>query len=199
MKQFWDERYAEPHFVYGEAPNVYFENSLKDLSPGKILLPCEGEGRQAVHAAAQGWEVLAFDQSSTGRNKAMQLAATRQVQFTYALADATTFSATPHFDAVALIFAHLPALLRADFHRNMAAALRPGGWLILEGFNPEQLQFQSGGPRDLSMLFTEAMLRSDFEDLEISSLEQKHTTLNEGPYHQGPAAVIRLLARKPLV
>jgi hypothetical protein len=71
--------------------------------------------------------------------------------------------------------------------------------LILEGFNPEQLQFQSGGPRDLSMLFTEAMLRSDFEGLEISSLEQKHTTLNEGPYHQGPAAVIRLLARKPLV
>ena len=74
MKQFWDERYAEPHFVYGEAPNVFFENSLKDLSAGKILLPCEGEGRQAVHAAAQGWEVLAFDQSSAGRDKALQLA-----------------------------------------------------------------------------------------------------------------------------
>lgn len=198
MKQFWDERYAEPHFVYGEAPNVFFENSLKDLSPGKILLPCEGEGRQAVHAAAQGWEVLAFDQSSTGRDKAMQLAAKQRQHIDYILADATVFHPAPEFDAVALIFAHLPAPLRANFHRNMAAALRPGGWLILEGFNPEQLQFQSGGPRELSMLFTEAMLRSDFEGLEIISLENKQLVLNEGPYHQGEAAVIRLLARKPL-
>lgn len=198
MKQFWDERYAEPHFVYGEAPNVFFENSLKDLSPGKILLPCEGEGRQAVHAAAQGWEVLAFDQSSTGRDKAMQLAAKQGQYIEYILADATVFNPAPDFDAIALIFAHLPAPLRADFHRNMAAALRPGGWLLLEGFNPEQLQFQSGGPRDLSMLFTEAMLRSDFEGLEIISLESKQVILNEGPYHQGEAAVIRLLARKPL-
>jgi SAM-dependent methyltransferase len=198
MKQFWDERYAEPHFVYGEAPNVFFENSLKDLSPGKILLPCEGEGRQAVHAAAQGWEVLAFDQSSTGRDKAMQLAAKQGQHIEYILADATVFNPAPDFDAVALIFAHLPAPLRADFHRNMTAALRPGGWLILEGFNPEQLQFQSGGPRELSMLFTEAMLRSDFEGLEIISLESKQVILNEGPYHQGEAAVIRLLARKPL-
>jgi SAM-dependent methyltransferase len=198
MKQFWDERYAEPHFVYGEAPNVFFENSLKDLSGGKILLPCEGEGRQAVHAAFQGWEVLAFDQSSAGRDKALQLAEKRGVNFDYVLADATVFTAAPEFDAVALIFAHLPASLRADFHRNMAAALRPGGWLILEGFNPEQLQFQSGGPRELSMLFTEEMLRSDFEALEIITIESKQVMLNEGPYHQGEAAVVRLLARKPL-
>lgn len=198
MKQFWDERYAEPHFVYGEAPNVFFEKSLKDLAPGKILLPCEGEGRQAAHAAALGWEVLAFDQSSTGRDKALQLAEKRGVNFDYVLADATVFTAAPEFDAVALIFAHLPASLRADFHRNMAAALRPGGWLILEGFNPEQLQFQSGGPRELSMLFTEEMLRSDFEALEIISLERKQVLLNEGPYHQGEAAVVHLLARKPL-
>lgn len=198
MKQFWDERYAEPHFVYGEAPKVFFENSLKDLAPGKILLPCEGEGRQAVHAAAQGWEVLAFDQSAVGRHKALQLADKREQHIDYILADATVFSPVPEFDAVALIFAHLPAPLRADFHRNMAAALRPGGWLILEGFNPEQLQFQSGGPRDLSMLFTEGMLQGDFEALEVISLESKQVILNEGPYHQGPAAVIRLLARKPL-
>ncbi len=198
MKQFWDERYAEPHFVYGEAPNVFFENSLKDLSPGRILLPCEGEGRQAVHAAAQGWEVLAFDQSSAGREKAMQLAQKRGVNFDYVLADASAFTTAPDFDAVALIFAHLPVSLRADFHRNMAAALRPGGWLILEGFNLEQLQFQSGGPRDHAMLFTEEMLRGDFEALEIISLESKQLLLDEGPYHQGEAAVIRLLARKPL-
>jgi len=197
MKQFWDERYAEPHFIYGEAPNVFFENRLKDLSPGKVLLPCEGEGRQAVHAAAQGWEVLAFDQSTTGRDKALQLAAKRQLSFEYILADATLFNPTADFDAVALIFAHMPAASRADFHRNMAAGLRPGGWLILEGFHPKQLQFQSGGPKEPSMLFTEEMLRSDFEGLELISLEQKQVTLNEGPYHQGEAAVIRLLARKP--
>jgi hypothetical protein len=78
----------------------------------------------------------------------------------------------------------------------MAAALRPGGVLLLEGFTPAQLAYTSGGPKDPAMLFTAAMLQADFATLEIEMLEEQLVVLNEGPYHQGEAAVIRLIARK---
>lgn len=196
MKQFWDERYAEPHFVYGEEPNAFFASKLKELAPGKLLLPCEGEGRQAMHAAAQGWEVDAFDQSETGREKALQWAVKAGRSFHYELQDATNYQPKAEYDAVALIFAHLPAVQRQVFHRNMAAALKPGGRLLLEGFSLAQLAYTSGGPKDPSMLFTPEMLKVDFFSLELELVEEKLVVLNEGPYHQGEAAVIRLIARK---
>ena len=74
MKNFWDERYKAKTYVYGKEPNQYFAEKLRELEPGKILLPAEGEGRNAVFAARQGWEVSAFDSSSEGRKKAFLLA-----------------------------------------------------------------------------------------------------------------------------
>jgi len=71
---FWNERYAGDEFVYGREPNRFFEQEMKRLKPGKLLLPCEGEGRNAVWAARHGWEVSAFDQSSVGKQKAELLA-----------------------------------------------------------------------------------------------------------------------------
>lgn len=74
MSQFWNERYSQAEYVYGETPNVFFEAQLDKLSAGTIILPCEGEGRNAVYAASQGWEVKAFDASEAGQKKALLLA-----------------------------------------------------------------------------------------------------------------------------
>ena len=54
MNSFWNDRYSEAEFVYAEAPNIYFAEELGKLKPGTIILPCDGEGRNAVHAARQG-------------------------------------------------------------------------------------------------------------------------------------------------
>ena len=71
---FWNERYAQKEFVYGTQPNTFFKEQLDKLDTGNILLPAEGEGRNAVFAASQGWDVLAFDISESGKKKAIQLA-----------------------------------------------------------------------------------------------------------------------------
>jgi hypothetical protein len=63
MNNFWDERYADEEYVYGTTPNQYFKQELEKLTPGKILLPGEGEGRNAVFAATQGWKVTARSKS----------------------------------------------------------------------------------------------------------------------------------------
>jgi SAM-dependent methyltransferase len=196
MKAFWDERYAEAGFAYGQQPNAYFQEAIQALQPGKLLLPCEGEGRQAVYAAQLGWEVTAFDQSSTGQQKALAWSAEVGVELNYVLADAMTFEAPAQFDLVALIFAHLPEVLRAPFHQRMAAMLKPGGLLLLEGFSKAQLGRASGGPRDAAMLFSAEMLSGDFAGFDIISLSESLVQLNEGPYHQGEAAVVRILVQK---
>ena len=74
MKGFWDERYAEEEFAYGIEPNAFFGEELKKLTPGKILLPADGQGRNAVYAASLGWDVTAFDMSAVGKERALQLA-----------------------------------------------------------------------------------------------------------------------------
>jgi len=61
MKEFWNERYAKNEFIYGTEPNEFFRKELEILPAGKIILPCDGEGRNAVFAAKLGWKVNAFD------------------------------------------------------------------------------------------------------------------------------------------
>src|SRR5680860_1842183 len=83
MDDFWNERYGIEEYVYGTEPNQFYKELLKKLSPGKILFPAEGEGRNAVFAAQNGWDVTAFDSSTEGKKKAEKLAAAKGVSVKY--------------------------------------------------------------------------------------------------------------------
>jgi len=85
---FWNERYSQKDFVYGESPNIFFAETLEKLKPGKIILPCDGEGRNAVHAAREGWEVKAFDLSDAGKLKADHLELKYGVEIDFQIMDA---------------------------------------------------------------------------------------------------------------
>jgi hypothetical protein len=79
--------------------------------------------------------------------------------------------------------------------------LKPGGVLILEGFSKQHLEFnsrnpQAGGPKDLGMLFSEEELQDDFSGFRIQFLEERIVNLNEGKFHRGESAVVRLVAEK---
>ena len=198
MKTFWNERYQHQDYVYGTQPNLFFEEQLALIPhPGRILLPCEGEGRNAVFAAKSGWEVDAFDYSESGKIKALQLAQKESVNITYAISDALHFDfGMEKYDVVAFIFAHFAPELRTEIHQKAILSLKPGGRIIIEAFNPWQLNNKSGGPKDLSMLYTEKILNLDFQKLDIRILETKVIELDEGLYHRGKADVIRLVAIK---
>jgi SAM-dependent methyltransferase len=193
--QFWNERYAQEEYVYGKSPNVFFYQELQKLTPGKLLLPCEGEGRNAVAAAELGWEITAFDQSEVGKSKALALADDRGVRLDYKVGQLKDldFGETT-YNAIGLVFAHMPVAERPKFHQSVSKLLKPGGYLILEGFHVKQLGRGSGGPQQEEMLFTEEILRSDFNMLAIQSITDLEVDLDEGPYHKGKAHVIRMLA-----
>lgn len=196
MQQFWDERYQETEYVYGEAPNAYFKAFIDTLQPGTLLLPAEGEGRNAIYAASRGWVVEAFDYSAVARDKALKHAAAKGVKIRYDLQDITQFKASKQYDMVALLYVHLPAALRHDFHTKMYKSIKPGGFLLLEAFAKEQLGLNSGGPKDAALLYDAPSICSDFPFLHQLSCEQKEVILDEGPFHQGKAAVLRLTGQR---
>ncbi|MGB5268526.1 MAG: class I SAM-dependent methyltransferase [Polyangiales bacterium] len=196
MKQMWDERYGRDEYAYGEEPNAFFKASLDQLpAPGRLLLPGEGEGRNAVYAARQGWKVYAFDFSVAGREKAMRLADRYGVDIDYEIADYQTADIEPGvYDAVALIFTHMHESIRRTVHRKLVLALKPGGHLFLEAYSSAQLRYGTGGPPDEQLLYTVEGLQEDFSDLDIVQLEQVEAEIHEGQYHTGLASVVRLVA-----
>jgi SAM-dependent methyltransferase len=198
-QEFWNDRYRAAGFAYGFAPNRFLAAHAHLLPPGgRVLLPADGEGRNAVYLARQGFAVTCFDQSAVGVEKAKALAAENGVGIDATVADVLDFDYPPgRYDAVALIFAHLPPRVRAHLHAKTVETLKPGGLVLLQAFAPEQLRHASGGPKDPTMLYSEATLRKDFAACaEIVHLETAIESLDEGPSHQGEGAVISLIARK---
>lgn len=196
---FWDQRFAEPGFKYGTEPNVFVCQQAAHLAPGsRLLLPGDGEGRNGVWLAQQGHHVTSVDLSAVGLQKASELAAQRGVPLVTQQVDLAIWAPEPaSFDAVLLIFTHLPPNIRREAHRRLARGLKTGGQLILEAFHPDQLQHTSGGPRDVDMLYTPGQLSDDFAGLLTPELAwQGEVTLSEGPGHQGLAVVTRWIGRK---
>lgn len=195
--EFWNQRYKNAEYVYGEEPNLFFADQINQLTPGSIILPCEGEGRNAVYAASTGWKVTAFDGSSVGQTKAIQLAQKKAVSIEYTVADASVIQFEANsVDVVAFIYAHFPTQLRIQIHKNAISWLKPGGKIILEAFNPLQINNQSGGPKEISMLYTVEMLQTDFSSLRIDLLHNVQISLNEGSFHDGVADVIQFVGTK---
>jgi SAM-dependent methyltransferase len=193
MKEFWNERYAEESYVYGTSPNGFFKEQLSQLSVGTILLPAEGEGRNAAYAAEKGWEVYAFDYSHEAKRKAIKLSDERRVLIRYEVASFDEITFKPDFfDCIALFFVHVHPDERKAYHRKVVEWLKPGGTLLLEGFSKQQIDKPSGGPKNIDMLFSEKELSDDFNTLRHIEIYDFNTHLDEGNFHQGEAYVLRM-------
>lgn len=205
MKDFWNERFDTEEYIYGVTPNEYLKTQLaKEENKGRLLMPAEGEGRNAVYAATQGWEVHAFDVSDKGRDKALKLAADNGVIIDYKLGNFMQDYTYPdeHFDAVGLIYSHFTGDLRHDFHKAIARTVMPGGIVIMEAFCKQHLQHKqenpgnTSGPGDLDLLISKEELLDEFKGFEMIELEEKVIDLAAGIKHDGTGYVIRMTARK---
>jgi len=195
--EFWDEKYSQAGYLYGKEPNTFLKSYIDGQPAGKILFPGEGEGRNAVYAAKLGWVVEAFDTSSVAVGKALKFAKESNVRIFYTIDDILFYSPkADYFHVVGVSFLHLPRLQRRILSVKMWESLRIGGRMIMEVFSHEQLKFASGGPKDISLLYSEEEILSDFPCFRIESLQTMTIELNEGSGHKGKASVIRFIGVK---
>lgn len=196
-KQFWDDRYSSGNYIYGTRPNLYFKEQLDKLEPGKLLLPAEGEGRNAIYAARAGWSVDAFDISEKGRKKAQELAKRNHVAINYYLSNYSDFDIRKeYYDVIGLIYAHLHSSKRRNIHKKLIRGLKSGDHIILEAFAKEQIDNDSGGPKDPEMLYDLEDLLQDFKELEVTEADTAEIDLQEGAHHEGTANVVRIVAQR---
>ena len=197
---FWDQRYTEDGFAYGEQPNDFLREQVTRIPPGPVLCLAEGEGRNAVFLASRGFQVHAMDLSPVGLAKAQALAAERGVTITTEAGDLATYDlGTGCWSGIIAIWAHLPPALRRDVNRRVTLALKPGGVFLLEAYTPRQLEMPGvGGPSGdgASMLMKLAALRDELQGLTFEIGQELDRDVHEGRYHQGQSAVVQVLARR---
>lgn len=203
--KFWDQRYGQEDYVYGTEPNEFYKTWIDRLALGHALFAAEGEGRNAVYAAQLGWHVLAIDQSEVGKKKAINLAALKQVEIEYVVGDLELIDLSERkFDLIVLVYAHLSDTNRRAVHQKLMRLLNPGGYIILEAFSQQHPPYQIlnptvGGPRELSYLYTEFEIVSDFSELKPIYRSTEVIELAEGPFHLGKGSVVRFVGKKEIV
>lgn len=193
----WDERYSAEHYIYGKEPNLFLKENSGILPMGNILCLAEGEGRNAVFLARQGYSVTAVDASSAGLKKAQRLAEENGVQVELIHQDLADFDlGNEQWDGIVSIFCHLPPVIRRNLHRKLVAALKNNGVLLLEAYTPEQLLHGTGGPATAEMTMTAALLSEELAGLNFSRLDELEREVIEGTHHTGMGAVVQAIASK---
>ena len=198
-QEMWDKRFSTPNYVFGEEPNAFLVSQAARLGKGHALALADGEGRNSVWLAQQGFSVDAFDFSAPAVEKAKALAAKHNVQPNFSCSAWQNFDWKPaHYDLVAGIFFQFATPEeRAELFEKIKQSLKPGGVLVIQGYGKNQLAFKTGGPDKLEHLYDEDLLRQSFAGFEVQVCETYETSISEGAGHSGMSALVGFVARKP--
>lgn len=194
MSSFWDERFDSEEFIYGTRANEFVKSKSDLIAPNSsVLCLAEGEGRNAVFLAKQGHKITAVDYSPVALKKAHKLACDFGVKIDSSVADITCFSPTEKYDAITATYLHLPQNMAKEVFAKAIGFLKSGGVFIGEFFSKKQLDFDSGGPQNIDMLYSIEL----FEGIsaEVVYLKEETIYLNEGDGHRGEASVVRVVLR----
>lgn len=196
-RDFWNEKFANTEYAYGTEPNEFLAASIAKLKPGAALSLAEGEGRNAVWLAQQGFTVSSIEQSEKGVAKTLRLALQRGVIVMAERGELETFHIQPNsWDLIVSVYAHTPQELRRKLHRQVVAGLKPGGVFILEAYTPAQIPNNTGGPKDASLMPTAELLRSELNGLVFDHIEEVERDVVEGSLHTGTAHVVQVVAHR---
>ena len=193
----WDERYSAEEYAYGTKPNQFLEANVNCIPKGKVLSLAEGEGRNAVFLAQQGYAVTTVDGSLVGLKKARKLAAANGVVIEFIQADLADYDlGENNWDGIVSIFCPLPSSVRKQLYKKVEAGLRQGGVFLLEAYTPEQLQHGTGGGNSVDVMQSKESLSLELAGLKFTHLKELEREVREGIYHTGLGAVVQAIASK---
>jgi len=194
----WDERYSAQEYAYGTNPNNFLEANVSSIPKGKVLSLAEGEGRNAVFLAKQGYSVTAVDASLVGLNKARKLAEDNGVIVEFIHTDLAEYDLGENkWDGIVSIFCPLPSSIRKQLHKKVEAALKRNGVFLLEAYTPAQLKYGTGGGNSVDLMQSKESLRLELAGLKFKHLIEQERDVVEGIYHTGIGSVVQAIAFHP--
>jgi SAM-dependent methyltransferase len=181
----WDERYRQKESVWALEPNPILVGEVEKLPAGRALDLAAGEGRNAVWLACRGWEVTAVDWSEVALEKGRARAGGAAVEVEWVLADLEEWKPPERaFDLVVITYLQPPPDLRVAVWRKAAAAVAPGGHLVVVGHDSSNLTRGWGGPADPVSLYVAAdVVATVGGELEVMRAEEVQSPREtpEGP------------------
>jgi SAM-dependent methyltransferase len=180
----WDERYAATPLVWSAGPNRFVEEAVTGMNPGRALDVACGEGRNALWLASLGWRATAVDYSAVAVDKGRSLAGQRGLDVEWVVADVTTWTPDPAgFDLVLVCYLQLPADERAAAYGRAAAAVAPGGTLLVVAHDVDNIAHGHGGPQDPAVCTTPEGVVAALGDLAVIRAERvrRPVTTDAGP------------------
>lgn len=181
-RSYWEERYSGAELTWSGRPNPVLVTEAEPLTPGRALDIGSGEGGDALWLAGQGWLVTGVDISQNALDKAQK----RIAALDEALADRITWEQHDLLewapepgsaDLVSAQFMHLPDPARSVLFRALAAAVAPGGTLLIVGhdISEEEAGRHSGHFREL--MFTpedvSAAIKGEGLDVQVAHVRSR--------------------------
>jgi SAM-dependent methyltransferase len=165
---FWDERYSGQAALWSGEPNRYLVGEAAGLTPGRALDAGSGEGADAIWLAERGWRVTAVDFSAVALGRAAGHARQRgggvAARIEWVHEDLTVWEPSPGgYDLVTAQYLHLPSAARPAFFGRLAAAVAPGGTLLVAAHHPSDLRTTVPRPQDPDRYFTSDEILSALE------------------------------------
>jgi SAM-dependent methyltransferase len=194
----WDERYAAEERLFSGRPNTVLVEEVSELAPGRALDVGCGEGADAIWLAARGWTVTALDVSRVALDRAAASAKSAGVDVTF-VHDGIV-EASPPAAGFDLVTAQYPALRSSadrDAERALAAAVAPGGLLLVvhhTGFDGEAARARGFDPADYVFPADVLAVLDDGWDVRFDESRPRETPLGGEEHRHTHDSV--LLARR---
>ena len=197
QQEFWNKKFLRDGFLYGKKANEFILSTYKNFNKSKqVLCVGEGEGRNAIFLAKKGFDVIAIDASDVALNKLEGFAKEENVEVKTICSDLNEWTPYKKYGAIVASFFHVNAEEKESIFLKLEDSLNSKGFLVLEVFSKNQINYSSGGPKDLDLLYSVEELENIFNHSLIHKLEEVIIDLDEGTAHQGKASVIRLILQK---
>ena len=196
QREFWNNKFSKADYFYGINPNEFLASNIGLLNNHKKLLCLgEGEGRNAIFFAKNGFEVSAIDASDLGLGKLQNRAKEENLDIKTICIDLNFWKAEEKYDVIMASYLHLLKNEREELFKKIEEALNINGYFIAEFFSTKQLSYNSGGPKDLDLLYSVENFSNHF-NLCKKNITEEIVVLDEGIGHQGEACVIRVVIQK---
>lgn len=199
MSQHWNELYAQTQDLYGTAANLFIQEIAGEiLIEGKTLAIAEGEGRNILYLAEQArqhnypFSAEVWDYSDVALKHLSSKAEATGIKLELRHVDLTAAKwPSERYQNVICVFGHFDTETQTKVLEGIRESLLNGGWFIGELYSKEQINYKTGGPKNIEYLYYPWDILQVFKQDHIHHFYVGEQERQEGELHCGKCHVIQ--------